>query len=84
MTASNDLSELVHLADQALLSAKSEGRDRVVVWDPARSSEQAELPPGGANDIDSDGNERFESHETAPSDPTENADRSGSVTTTRR
>lgn len=67
MTASDDLSELIHLADQALLTAKSEGRDRVVVWDPARSSEQAVLPPGGEIEIESDGHQRFESHESPPS-----------------
>lgn len=29
------LSELVRLADHALMQAKSDGRDRIVIWDPA-------------------------------------------------
>ncbi len=82
MTASDDLSELIQLADQALLTAKSKGRDRVVVWDPATSGEQAVLPPGGENEVDSDDLDGFTSPEARPSHAPESADPSVSTSTT--
>lgn len=41
----DDLSELINLADHALMRAKSDGRDRVVIWDPPPSGQAA---PNGA------------------------------------
>jgi diguanylate cyclase (GGDEF)-like protein len=34
-SSGHDLNELIQLADHALMQAKSEGRDRMVIWDPA-------------------------------------------------
>lgn len=76
MTASNDLSELIHLADRTLLSAKSEGRDRVIVWDTSRSNDEAVHTPGGEtgvereSEIEIDVHERVESHESRSVPPT--------------
>jgi diguanylate cyclase (GGDEF)-like protein len=44
-SASDDLSDLVNLADRALLQAKVDGRDRIVIWDPS-------LPAGPADRAD--------------------------------
>lgn len=44
-TYGTDLSELVALADRALMQAKSDGRDRVVIGDPARPFRPADHEP---------------------------------------
>lgn len=38
-SSGDDLSELIKLADQALMQAKSDGRDCVVIWDPSLRTE---------------------------------------------
>ena len=43
-TSDNDLNELIKLADHALMQAKSDGRDRIVIWDPPTR------PPSPAGD----------------------------------
>ncbi|MEO6654211.1 MAG: GGDEF domain-containing protein [Ilumatobacteraceae bacterium] len=51
-TGGDDLSELIQLADRALMQAKADGRDRIVIWDsslaePTSSAElDAEPEPG--------------------------------------
>lgn len=40
-SAGQDLSELVQLADRALMQAKTDGRDRVVIWDSSLRKEPA-------------------------------------------
>lgn len=40
-SSGDDLNELVKLADRALMQAKADGRDRVVIWDPSLRPEPA-------------------------------------------
>jgi diguanylate cyclase (GGDEF)-like protein len=62
MSTSDDLTELINQADQALLWAKSDGRDRVVVWDPTRASNANASP----DSIDVDESEPHDDLEEQP------------------
>ncbi len=47
-TSGDDLNELLTLADRALMRAKADGRDRIVIWDPSLTSEPSPRRPHGA------------------------------------
>jgi diguanylate cyclase (GGDEF)-like protein len=50
-TSADDLSELLTLADQALMQAKADGRDRIVIWDPSITVEPSSRRDAGHRDI---------------------------------
>ena len=54
-TSDDDLSELIKLADHALMQAKSDGRDRIGIWDPPHRPESQSGESSGESSPESSG-----------------------------